>query len=1394
MPPKVIRVLRAGHHTGNALLALLGVVVFTVAGLASSTYTPPGRATAASPKPGAASPVRAPLARPQGGESNKLAALERDRELQARNAADAARAAEIRAEIARLETKLESGAMGRKRRAKLEAKRTALSAELAALDPRLVTAMPRIVAEAEPNDDPREATALDALADRLVVASGAISRPGERDVFAFDAPAGARVWAYLDATASSGTRDSVLRVLDRDGVAVIAESDDGASGSDLGLKAQTVLASVVAGASVPATGRLFLEVRAFDAAATMDSYKLVLVVTTAEARPETSGNESVDAATPLVAAGTPGGTVAAALERAGDVDVYSIRAASGHPIFVALDADPDRTGVATDVALELRDRDGSTVLSRTAVSGAVAPGGALAIMPPATGTYYLRATSGGSNAVGKYLLMAAAATAPRGNEPIPVGPFCGDTGDSALMQVDSMDQDGVASTCNMPKACPGGGGPSVPYVAFPFTNNTGADACVTVNVTSPCTGNSRAVVGAYLGSFDPNNICTNYLADPGANLGSGTTVTFSFIAPAGETFVIVVNAARPGNDCGEFCFTLGAETCTIECPQDIVVNTGTGNTQCGANVQFETMSPCSTTAPTCTDQNGNPVVSGDLFPVGTTTVTCTEGQASCSFMVTVVDDTPPAVTCPAPTTASADGNCQGTVPNVLPGVTAADNCSTGDSITLMQSPTAGTLVPVGTTTITVTATDAAGNQSTCTTTFTVQDQVQPAVTCPSNITTSASAGACAATVNYTTPTGTDNCGTPTVACVPASGSSFPVGTTTVTCTATDASGNTGTCTFTVTVNDLTNPAVTCPSNITASAPAGSCTATVNYTTPTGTDNCGTPTVVCVPSSGSSFPVGTTTVTCTATDASGNTGSCTFTVTVNDVTGPTLTCPSNVTTTATGGTCAATVNYNTPLGNDACSGETTATCVPASGSSFPVGTTTVTCTATDASGNTGSCTFTVTVTDNTNPAVTCPSNITTTASGGACAATVNYTTPTGTDNCGTPTVACVPASGSSFPVGTTTVTCTATDASGNTGTCTFTVTVTDAAPPAVTCPSNIMANAPAGTCSATVNYTTPAGTDNCGTPTVMCVPASGSSFPVGTTTVTCTATDASGNMGTCSFTVTVRDATAPAITCPSNVVVQPPVGVCNPVVNYPAPMATDACSMPTVVCAPASGSMFPLGTTTVTCTATDSSNNSSSCTFTVTVAGPPFTITCPPNVTATGGVPMEGTCGLGAVVNYPAPTITSSACNGTVTVTCTPASGTVFPAGTTTVTCTATDQLGQSLSCSFTVTVSGAAFGTCYVDDFSGDTFRQVVDPTSLAYGYWEYRVNATGEIICGIAEFVVYTPGRSHITYDNDASNVWMDANVNLGTGAAVIQVNTFSPYRRFILRDRNVYNNPPCQ
>src|SRR5213076_2814562 len=99
---------------------------------------------------------------------------------------------------------------------------------------------------------------------------------------------------------------------------------------------------------------------------------------------------------------------------------------------------------------------------------------------------------------------------------------------------------------------------------------------------------------------------------------------------------------------------------------------------------------------------------------------------------------------PAPTSASANGNCQAPVPNVLGGVTTSDNCSGTNGITLTQSPAAGTLVGLGAHTITVTSTDEAGNSTTCTTTFTVNDTTVPSVSCPAPTSASADAGCQAA--------------------------------------------------------------------------------------------------------------------------------------------------------------------------------------------------------------------------------------------------------------------------------------------------------------------------------------------------------------------------------------------------------------------------------------------------------------------------------------------------------------------------------------------------------------------------------------------------------------------------------------------------------------------------
>ena len=130
-----------------------------------------------------------------------------------------------------------------------------------------------------------------------------------------------------------------------------------------------------------------------------------------------------------------------------------------------------------------------------------------------------------------------------------------------------------------------------------------------------------------------------------------------------------------------------------------------------------------------------------------------------------------------------------------------------------------------------------GNTKTYTLNITGQDNTPPSLTCPGNISQPNDRGTCDAVVTYTNPTPTDNCPGATVSCSPASGSVFPVGTTTVTCTATDVGGNSTPCTFTVTVNDTTDPVISCPSNISQSNDAGQCGAVVTYATPSATDNC-----------------------------------------------------------------------------------------------------------------------------------------------------------------------------------------------------------------------------------------------------------------------------------------------------------------------------------------------------------------------------------------------------------------------------------------------------------------------------------------------------------------------------------------------------------------------------
>ena len=141
-----------------------------------------------------------------------------------------------------------------------------------------------------------------------------------------------------------------------------------------------------------------------------------------------------------------------------------------------------------------------------------------------------------------------------------------------------------------------------------------------------------------------------------------------------------------------------------------------------------------------------------------------------------------------------------------------------------------------------------------------------------------------------------------------------------------------------------------------------------------------------------------------------------------------------------------------------------------------------------------------------------------------------------------------------------------------------------------------------------------------------------------------------------------------------------------VVTYTSPTATDpAGGTDVVTCTPASGSTFPVGTTKVVCTATDKAGVKGEASFEVeitpqVVAGPPVFSGVPAKVM------KEATGASGAVVTYTSPTATDPA-GGTDVVTCTPASGSTFPVGTTKVVCTATDKAGVKGEASFEVEIT-----------------------------------------------------------------------------------------------------------
>ncbi len=224
-----------------------------------------------------------------------------------------------------------------------------------------------------------------------------------------------------------------------------------------------------------------------------------------------------------------------------------------------------------------------------------------------------------------------------------------------------------------------------------------------------------------------------------------------------------------------------------------------------------------------------------------------------------------------------------------------------------------------------------------------------------------------------------------------------------------------------------------------------------------------------------------------------------------------------------------------------------------------------------------------------PVVTAPADITTTDT------TPNLGTGTAVDNVDGPLTPTNNAPGV-FPLGTTIVTWSATDSSGNTGTDNQSVTITDptstdTTPPVVTAPADITTEATGPTTS--VSLGTGTAVDNVDGPITPTNNAPSGGFPVGTTTVTWSATDTAGNTGTDTQSVTITDTTAPTVTAPADITTT------DTTPNLGTGTASDLVDGSITPTNNAPGT-FPIGTTIVTWSATDTAGNTGTDTQSVTV--------------------------------------------------------------------------------------------------------------------------------------------------------------------------------------------------
>jgi len=928
-----------------------------------------------------------------------------------------------------------------------------------------------------------------------------------------------------------------------------------------------------------------------------------------------------------------------------------------------------------------------------------------------------------------------------------------------------------------------------------------------------------------------DTITYGYAIFPPIALSAGQTLVTLNFTPTGNTGDSIPVLFYPGTTHPEFPVPVAVSdasftpilpvnilngSITIGGSKEVIINNCPGPVTLSCN---DSTAPASTGMATATDGCGVSLTPDFVDVIdfttcnntGTITRTFTATDAnsnenSCTQIITIIDETNPTFDkSPAPI---ANINCGDDLPTQET-LTASDNCGAATVVPSVD-PFNSNECDGYTITYRWIASDDCGNSTEITRAFEVNpDNVNPVTLCQSEtnvlldqngngildpaILDNGSSDNCSVNLTFTASQTTFSCN--------------DLGTQTVFLTIADNCGNEATCDATVSVIDEINPTLSCPENITLTT--GNPSAVINdIGLENAADNCGISEINYTLSgatngsgvgdaSGTEFNTGQTIVTYTVLDISENSNSCSFTINLEGAVR--IECPESVTASAIIGSCDQTINdigitivsdpQNITSVSYELSGATTGTGTDdASGTSFNVGMTQVTYTVVDAFDNTSSCTFDVVITDTENPVFLtfCPEDIVDFI-GADCQQTINWTIPVVTDNCPGVELTSSHEPGSLFGPGETTVTYTATDIAGNVIFCSFTITLTDNSSPTINCPETITMDSPDGNPIVIIDIPPLSFNDNCPGSIVDytlsgalsgsgTIDASGTAFPVGQTTVTYTTTDAAGNTGACSFLVDIQGALN--IACPDDLTVDAGTDCTQIVDDVNVDIISDPENITSISYelngatigsgVNASGTIFNLGTTTVTYTVIDDFDNVVVCSFMVTVTDVTNpSITCPENIiqntsngspviiTDIGPLTSNDNCGVG--------NITYTLTGATTETGVDDASGTSFMVGQTTVTYNIVDAAGNAAICDFMITINEETNNENLIDcpenimlnvdpGLCSRTIPEItaiilINPDDLESIAWELSGSTTGNGTDKI-ENIAFNSGITEVTFN----------------------------------------------